>query len=250
MNDITIIDNEESMPGIYLYQDSNNNVYLSSPNAPYDLPFKQTRESLLDVETYKTFISKSISAFRSTKEYKHYKSYLMSLGLDHCQIFGYLSEEELGKNGLQMHHNFLTIWDIAVLITEHVVNTTGMITSFLLVDLLIQEHADNDIPIVMLSETPHELYHSESDQFLPPDMTFGRWWLLLYKYRFGITIEIAKKVIAFCQQYLDDKNYRMSIQLKQDMQNFAVYNQYASNNLTLYGDADTVYNFNPSEYDY
>ena len=62
MNDITIIDNEESMPGIYLYQDSNNNVYLSSPNAPYDLPFKQTRESLLDVETYKTFISKSTSS--------------------------------------------------------------------------------------------------------------------------------------------------------------------------------------------
>ena len=80
----------------------------------------------------------------------------------------------------------------------------------------------------------------------------SRNWYQSYVSPIGAVLSSSdeKKVIAFCQQYLDDKNYRMSIQLKQDMQNFAVYNQYASNNLTLYGDADTVYNFNPSEYDY
>ena len=84
------------LPEIYNYTDTFDNPTLTSPNSLIDLPFEMTRETMLDVETYKSFITSAISAFRGSKEYKAYKSYLMSLGLDHCQIFGYLGEDELG----------------------------------------------------------------------------------------------------------------------------------------------------------
>ena len=235
------------LPEIYNYTDTFDNPTLTSPNSLIDLPFEMTRETMLDVETYKSFISSAISGFRGSKEYKAYKSYLMSLGLDHCQIFGYLSEEELGDRKIEMHHNFLTIYDIAFLITEHSLNTIGHITTFDVIDMLIEEHRSNRIPIVMLSKTPHQLYHADNNNFLPPDMTFGRWWELIYNYRYGITIDIAKKIIMFIQQYVDDNNYQMMIRLRNDLLGFAQYNEYVidSPGCINYIEGGETYNFLP-----
>ena len=146
-----------------------------------------------------------------------------------------------------MHHNFLTIYDIAFLITEHSLNTIGHITTFDVIDMLIEEHKNNRIPIVMLSKTPHQLYHADNNNFLPPDMTFGKWWELIYNYRYGITIDIAKKIIMFIQQYLDDNNYQMMIKLRDDLLGFAQYNEYVidSPGCINYIEGGETYNFLP-----
>ena len=223
MNDLVVHEEYNEFPGIIYYGDKN--PALSSPNSLYDIEFYMTKESLLDVDVYKQFLDNAISRFRKTGEYKQYKSYLMSLGLDKCQIFGNIDDE---MATVEMHHNFLTIHDIALLITEHVLATVGMISTFDLVQLLIIEHQSNNIPIVMLSKTAHEAYHANKDSFIPPNMTFGKWWELLYRYRFGITIDIAKKVIIFIQRYLNE-NDCMSIKLRDDIMSFAKYNEYGNN---------------------
>lgn len=201
------------------------NPALSSPNAIEDLYFYQTKESLADVERYSTFIKSSISRFRRSRTYKNYKGYLMSLGLNRCQKMGNISEE---MATIEMHHNILTIFDIAVLITEHVLNTTGKISSFDLVYLLKQEHKNNNIPIVMLSLTAHEMYHNDSDNFIPINMTFGKWWELLYKYRYGITIDIAYKINEYINRSLHDdtENNGFMLQLRDHLFSYANYNEY------------------------
>ena len=143
--------------------------------------------------------------------------------------------------------NFLTIYDIAFLITEHSLNTVGHLTSFDLVDMLIEEHRSNRIPIVMLSKTPHQLYHADNNNFLPPDMTFGKWWELIYLYRYGISIDIAKKIIMFIQQYIDDNNYRMMVKIRDDLLGFAQYNEYIDNSNSCINliDQDEPYIFLP-----
>ena len=238
---------DEVLPDIYRYTDNFDNPTLTSPSSLVDLPFEMTRETMLDVETYKSFITSAISMFRTSKEYKAYKSYLMSLGLDHCQIFGYLSEDELGDRGIEMHHNFLTIYDIAFLITEHSLNTVGHLSTFDLVDMIIEEHKNNRIPIVMLSKTPHQLYHADNNNFLPPDMTFGKWWELIYTYRFGVSMDIAKKIIMFIQQYLDDNNYRMMVKIRDNVLGFVQYNEYVENGggCINYIEGNESYNFLP-----
>lgn len=187
-------------PDISVHSAELNNPTISSPNCPFELPFYQTRDTLMDIEVYKAFLDNAISRFRRGRTYKHYKSHLYGLGLDRCQFHGYITNE---MATIEMHHNMLTIYDIAIIITEHWLNTVGYITTFDLVTLLKQEHTNNRIQLVMLSLTPHQLYHNNQDFFIHPDMCFGNWYEFLEMYRTGITQDIAFKILYYIKKAIE-----------------------------------------------
>lgn len=218
------IDTKEPIPAIFF------------PTSEFPILFYQTRDSLADIDKYKAFIDNCISRFRKSRMYKSYKSYLMSMGMDRCQINGNIQE---GMADIEMHHNFLTIYDITILISQHLLNTVGRCTTFDVISLLAQEHRLNNVPIVMLSKTAHQLYHDTPDFYIPISMTFGKWWDLLSKYKYGITLDIAYKVIKYinlCQknnELMDIQFYHFSDEIKQ----WGEYNSYVyCNNYSCYTD--------------
>ena len=226
-NDTKIADS--SNINIYLAQEYINTqdpiptIYF--PRCEYPLMFYQTRDTLADIDKYKNFIDNCIHRFRKSRTYKSYKSYLMSMGLDRCQVIGNIQD---GMANIEMHHNFLTIYDITILISQHILNTVGRCTTFDIISLLMQEHRNNNIPIVMLSETVHQLYHDTPDFYIPLSMTFGKWWDLLIKYRYGITLDIAYKVIKYIQncQRNNELNSVEFFKLSDDIKNWGEYNEY------------------------
>ena len=226
-NDTKIADSKDI--NIYLAQEYINTqdpipaIYF--PRCEYPLTFYQTRDTLADMDRYKAFIDNCIHRFRKSRTYKSYKSYLMSMGLDRCQVIGNIQD---GMANIEMHHNFLTIYDITILISQHILNTVGRCTTFDIIALLMQEHRNNNIPIVMLSETVHQLYHDNPDFYIPISMTFGKWWDLLIKYRYGITLDIAYKVVKYIQncQRNNELNSVEFFKLSDDIKNWGEYNEY------------------------
>ena len=226
-NDTKIADSKDI--NIYLAQEYINTqdpipaIYF--PKCEYPLTFYQTRDTLADMDRYKAFIDNCTHRFRKSRTYKSYKSYLMSMGLDRCQVIGNIQD---GMANIEMHHNFLTIYDITILISQHILNTVGRCTTFDIVALLMQEHRNNNIPIVMLSETVHQLYHDNPDFYIPISMTFGKWWDLLIKYRYGITLDIAYKVVKYIQncQRNNELNSVEFFKLSDDIKNWGEYNEY------------------------
>ena len=209
------------LPGIITY-DTEVNPTIHSPSAEYDIPFYITKEYVMDIDLYRNFIKNCVYRFRRSRYYKQYKAYLMGLGLDRSQVLGNIDDT---MADIEMHHAILTIFDITLMITEHLLNTVGRATSFDVIQLLIEEHHQNNIPIVMLDKTSHEMLHSDMDNFLPPSQVFGRFWILVYKYRYGISIDVAKKLLAYISKYYKDYP-PMSIQLRSDIMNFSSYNQF------------------------
>jgi len=192
-------------PDVFVHDDKN--PTLTSPNCHYELPFYQTRDSLLDVESYKSFLDSAIREFRHSTRYKHYKSFLINLGLDRCQFHSNIrcnEEEEMAT--IEMHHNMLTIFDVALIITEHILNTYGKITTFDLIKLLKQEHSEHRVQLVMLSLTPHQLYHNNPDFFIHPKMCFGNWYAFLERYKYGITKELAFKILFYLKRAIENEN--------------------------------------------
>ena len=226
-NDTKIADSKDI--NIYLAQEYINTqdpipaIYF--PRCEYPLTFYQTRDTLADMDRYKAFIDNCTHRFRKSRTYKSYKSYLMSMGRDRCQVIGNIQD---GMANIEMHHNFLTIYDITILISQHILNTVGRCTTFDIVALLMQEHRNNNIPIVMLSETVHQLYHDNPDFYIPISMTFGKWWDLLIKYRYGITLDIAYKVVKYIQncQRNNELNSVEFFKLSDDIKNWGEYNEY------------------------
>ena len=109
----------------------------------------------------------------------------MSLGFTHSQSMGNIEQSEIVD--IELHHNILNLFDDFILICEHCLNTVGRISTFDLIYLVTLEHQNNRIPCCFLDVTSHQMYTNDPDGFIPPDMTFGKWWELLSKYRYGIT---------------------------------------------------------------
>ena len=189
-----------------------------------DLPFYQTKETLSDPETYRNFIKNIESRFRRSQEYTAYKAYLMGLGFDHCQIMGNI-ESEKGVD-IELHHNILNLFDDCILICEHILNTVGQVSSFDIIQLLINEHFANRIPCCFLSTTAHQMFTDNKDSYIPPDMTFGKWWELLAKYRYGITYDIANKIVGYISKYQNQLPTSVQIIPQEQILNFAYYNEY------------------------
>lgn len=213
--------------GIFSYN-VNSNPTITSPNSLYELPFKQTRESLLDVESYKAFLDNAMSAFRRSKTYRNYKSFLIELGMDKCQVHGNITVDMVGAENIEMHHNMLTLFDIAIILTEHRLNTVGSITTFDLIKMLKDEHKAHRIQLVMLTKTPHELYHDNSNFFIHPSMCFGKWWEFLSLYHDGITREIAEKLIRYIDRAISEgqTNDHGLLKLRADIYNWSIQNEF------------------------
>lgn len=222
----------KELPGVQVEYDMDFNPSIRSPNAPYDLQFYATADAFVDIEFYKRFLDNAISRFRTSRTYKNYKHYLMELGMNRCQILGNIDDS---MADLEMHHNFLTIFDVALMIAEHTIKTQGYITTFDLVLKLKQEHKENRIPLVMLSKTVHQLYHANQDFVIPAQYCFGFWQELLMKYNQGITRDIAYKCANFIQKSLELQQVQNNIflagnilQLRQNIMNWSWMNEYGS----------------------
>lgn len=194
--------NYNPVPGIESYQENANPV-LSSPNSVYAISFYQTRDTLMDIDTYRVFLKNCESRFRHSVTYTNYKGYLIDIGMNRCQVHGYITSDMEGVS-IEMHHAILTLFDICLLITEHMLNTVGYVTTFDVVQALKEEHKANNIALVMLSKTPHQMYHAESSQFfIHPSMCFGNWPKLLEKYKLGLTQDVAFKILYYLKKAIE-----------------------------------------------
>ena len=193
---------DNKVPGIELIGEDVANPTLVSPNNEFSIQFYETRESLIDPETYRNFIVNTKSLFRHYIGYRHYKAFLMQLGLDRDQFMGNINSE---MATIEMHHHPLTIEDIIILITEHTLNTYGKVTEFDVCELLADAHKGGQVGTIMLAKTTHQLYHnSNGDLYISPKMIIGNWVSLLERFNTGITVEIANKVIMFLQSAIDN----------------------------------------------
>lgn len=229
-----IVDSTNNIPDIF-YDGSKLNPCIASPNAPYAIFFYQTRETLFgDADIYKRFIENAIQAFRGLDFYSQYKSFLFKLGMDRCQILGNITEEMVGAKGIEMHHNGITIFDIAMMICNHILNIKGKVCTFDIIHELRKVHSNHQVPLIMLCKTMHQMYHNEEEFIIPASMCFGGWVSLIYEYMDGITFGICKKLFYWIkiseEHNNDDKlNYEL-IQLRDHLLEWSDRNGYGFNN--------------------
>lgn len=221
MNELILHHEYNQYPDIITYDKKN--PKLRSPYATNDLFFNQTRETFMDIDNYRNFIRNCETRFRASAEYKAIKSYLIEYnGIDRCQIMGNITVEDAE---IELHHNIIGLFDICILISSHIVNTVGMISSFDLIQHLVEVHKENIVPIVFLCKTAHQMFTNDPEAYIGPEMTYGRWWELLERYKYGITYDIANKVVTYLRRAQENCPPSVQLPTQEQILSWAMYNE-------------------------
>lgn len=179
------------------------NPTVDSRNSAYELEFYKDAEYFSVLDNFISFVKNVEKLFRQSNEYKKYIAYLKgTVGLTRCQIHGNIEEDEK-ENLLEMHHGpCLTLFDIVCIIVDDQLKREKKISTFQICDLVSQEHFNNNVQVVMLSKTDHELVHTR-DIFLHYNQAFGDLEKFLKKYKAGLSVEVLfkiRKYINLCKE--------------------------------------------------
>lgn len=203
------------------------NPTLRSPNSPYEISFYQTRASLNDPELYEDFIHNIITRFRKSETYKNVKAHLYDIGINRSQIHGNITSD---MATLEMHHNILTVFDIAFVITEWFINTTGYVCSYDVITILKRVHKKYMVSLIMLDETTHQAYHEDPMFWIDPAQCTPGWFKFLQEFSEGITRSIAFRIINYLNEALSMDEVKSNdyglLDVREKVESWADRNQY------------------------
>lgn len=156
------------------------------------LPLYKTKKMLNDLDYYNKFIKSVESMIRRSKEYKSYKKYIMEeIGLNYDQCMPNISTELDEIVTIEMHHGpILTLYDYCSIVTDHLLANKLPITSFRIFKLVMEEHFNNHVQIVMLSDLTHKLFHN-GNLYINPKQAWGDIRPFLETYKDGVSDRMA-----------------------------------------------------------
>lgn len=208
------------------YKKVNKNPTIDSETAEFELPFYKDAEYFANLDNFVSFIKSVEKLVRTSEYYKRYIAYIRNdIGLNCCQVLSNIQPDEEDNTELEMHHGpILTLFDYAAIITDYLLYTGKKITTFMVADLVLEEHFNNNIQVVMLSKTVHEQV-GENVIFINLKQAFGDLNAFLKKYKNGLHEEQIEKInryIELSQRYDSfDKNV---LELKGFVKNWAKEN--------------------------
>jgi len=188
------------------YKKPSKNPTIDSDTSLYVIPFYKDEEYFANLDNFVSFVKSTEQLIRTSKFYSRYIKYLKEdIGLNFCQVMSNIkTEEETDNVKIEMHHGpILTLFDYVSIVVDYMLYYGEKITTYKVADIILEEHFNNNIQVVMLSETAHELVH-ENDIFINYKQGFGNLGTFLKKYREGISddqISKINKYIQLCAQY-------------------------------------------------
>lgn len=207
----------QKIPSIDFKKESKNFI-LDSENSMYELPFRKDEEYFSNLENFIYFIKAVEKIVRIDPRYKRYIDHLKrDVGMNVCQVLSNVDDESAG---IEMHHGpMLTLFDCVSIVVDWFIANGKPITTFRVADVILEEHFNHNIQVVMLSKTVHQEVH-EGKIFISNKQGWGNVNRFLSKYRLGLNEEIVYKInryIELSEKYdsFDKDVLKISKNLKQ-----------------------------------
>lgn len=168
-------------------QQKNGNTIIKAEGGYFTVKYFKDKTDFYEPRYYIQFIKNIEKEVRNSDEYKAYINYLKTeIGLDYCSVFGNITDE---KATIEMHHGpIFTLFDIVSIILEWYIMNGKEVSTFEIAKVVLQEHFDNHVQVVMLSKTAHQAVHA-GKIFISPKQAFGDINPFIDKYMSAMTQE-------------------------------------------------------------
>ena len=165
---------------------------LTSEKSYYNINFFMNPNELTFSNNYTKFIRSVEGLVRKSEEYTNYIDYIRNqIGLNYCMVMPNID----GDNAkIEMHHGpILTLYDYISIFIEYYIKVNKNFNSFKLAEAIIKAHYRNEIQVVMLSVSVHQLVH-DNKIFIHPKQAFGDFNKFIKKYKLGLTDEMKNNI--------------------------------------------------------
>ena len=168
------------------------NLKLSSPESmDYYVPLNNAKDR-------HKFISRVEKIIRSSKEYRDYIQFLKEhVGLDRCIFFQNITnggENKRSRISIEIHHEPFTLYDIVNVVLTKYQDEGLPINDLLIADEVLELHYANQVGLVPLSKTMHQMVHNSTKLIVPLNMCYGSYSEFLEKYEPYIDEELYEKL--------------------------------------------------------
>ena len=117
------------------------------------------------------------------------------MGLDSCTFFpGITSTGKHNRIRIEMHHEPLTLYDIVETVVNKYEEEGLPLNDLLIADEVMEKHFSNEVGLVPLSVTAHELVHNSTKLFLPLTVVYGNYSTFLDEYGPYIPDSVYEKI--------------------------------------------------------
>ena len=147
------------------------NIEVVVIDNPGEFEFQESYET----DTEKENIVKHAEALcRASMEYADYISYLRAnVGMDACAFFNNISKANNKKIRIEVHHAPLTLYDITKLVLDRTIRTGEEVNCMLIAEEVTRIHYMNQVGLIPLSKTLHEVVHNSDKLVIPMYMVYG-----------------------------------------------------------------------------
>ena len=121
------------------------------------------------------FIERTKRIIRSSKEYKDYIRYLKeNMDMDRCVFFKKVKHTSDNAIKIEVHHEPFTLDDIVRTVINKQLAEGRKLNDLDVANEVMELHYNDMVGLVPLSETIHELVHSDTNKvFVPLNMVYG-----------------------------------------------------------------------------
>lgn len=179
----------------------NDNIEVMVIDNPGEYEYQENYET----DTEKEAIVKQAEALcRASMEYSDYIAYLRSnVGMDACAFFNNISKANSKKIRIEVHHAPLTLFDIIKLVLDRAIRTGDEINPMLLAEEATRIHYMNQVGLIPLSKTLHEVVHNSDKLVIPMYMVYGDFRAFLENFSEELEMKENSHIKAKIQKMID-----------------------------------------------
>ena len=177
------------------------NIEVMVVDNPGEFEYQESYET----DTEKEAIVKHAEALcRASMEYSDYIAYLrQNVGMDACAFFNNISKANNKKIRIEVHHAPLTLYDIIKLVLDRTIRTGGEVNCMLLAEEATKIHYMNQVGLIPLSKTLHEVVHNSDKLVIPMYMVYGNFRAFLENFSEELEMAENKHIKAKIQRMID-----------------------------------------------
>ncbi len=186
----------QQMPGIIFDRIDSPHPRVDSDNATFYLEYDKT-------EDYFSFFDNEVAFYKGCEDLVRahefirvtYPRYLKEVvGLDTCQIFPNIKDDDRKRVSIEMHHFPLTLFDICEIVTKDLrAKHDKNITTPKVANIVVEEHRQNHCRIIKVNKSAHQKIHDD-EIYINYAQGFGDTIAFLEKYHLGVDKAMRQKI--------------------------------------------------------